>query len=54
MLGVDPGVLEIRIPAEMGNGIFSVSGVEDLLLVLHTFVKNTQKTSQRDIELTKE
>ena len=35
MLGVDPGVLEIRIPAEMGNGIFSVSGVEDLLLVLH-------------------
>ena len=54
MVEVGPGVREIRIHVETEYRILYVAGFEDALFILHTFVKNTQKTSQRDIELTEE
>ena len=52
--GVGPDVREIRIPVENEYRILYVAGVEDALFILHAFVKKTQKTSRRDLELAKE
>ena len=54
MLGVGPGVQEIRIHVENEYRILYIAGFGDALFILHAFVKKTQKTSRRDIELAKE
>ena len=54
MLGVGPGVQEIRIHVENEYRILYVAGFEDALFILHAFVKKTQKASRRDLELAKE
>ena len=54
MPGVGPGVREIRIHVENEYRILYVAGFEDALFILHAFVKKTQKTSRRDLELAKE
>ena len=51
---IGPGVREIRIHAGNEYRVLYVTGFEDALFVLHAFVKKTQKTSRRDIELAKE
>ena len=54
MLGVGPGVQEIRIHVENEYRILYIAGFGDALFILHAFVKKTQKTSRRDLELAKE
>lgn len=54
MLGIGPGVREIRIHMENEYRILYIAGFEDALYILHAFVKKTQKTSRRDLELAKE
>ena len=54
MPGVGLGVREIRIHVENEYRILYVAGFEEALFILHAFVKKTQKTSRRDIELAKE
>ena len=52
--GVGPGVREIRIHAENEYRIIYVAQFEEALYVLHSFVKKTQKTPQKDLELARE
>ena len=52
--GVGPSVREIRIHAENEYRIIYVAQFEEALYILHSFVKKTQKTSQRDLELARE
>ncbi|MDA8150137.1 MAG: type II toxin-antitoxin system RelE/ParE family toxin [Leptospirillum sp.] len=52
--GVGPGIREIRIHAENEYRIIYVAQFEEALYILHSFVKKTQKTSQRDLELARE
>lgn len=54
VIGVGPGVREIRIHVENEYRILYVAGSEDAIFILHAFVKKTQKTSRRDLELAKE
>lgn len=54
VIGVGLGVREIRIHVENEYRILYVAGFEDALFILHAFVKKTQKTSRRDLELAKE
>ena len=54
MSGVDPGVREIRIRVGNEYRILYIAGFEDVLFILHAFVKKTQRTSRRDIELARE
>jgi phage-related protein len=64
-LGVDPldwkpmetvgaGVKEIRIRVETSYRILYVAKFNEAVYVLHAFVKKTQKTSKKDIELSTE
>jgi len=52
--GMGPGVREIRIHAENEYRIIYVAQLEEALYILHSFVKKTQKTPQRDLELARE
>ena len=52
-MGLAP-VCEIRIHAENEYRIIYVAQFEEALYILHSFVKKTQKTSQRDLELARE
>ncbi len=52
--GIGPGVREIRIHAENEYRIIYVAQFEEALYILHSFVKKTQRTSQRDLELARE
>ena len=54
MLAVGSAVREIRIHTENEYRILYIAGFEDALFILHAFVKKTQKTSRRDLELAKE
>ncbi|MCL5954135.1 MAG: type II toxin-antitoxin system RelE/ParE family toxin [Nitrospirae bacterium] len=52
--GVGSGVRETRIHAENEYRIIYVAQFEEALYILHSFVKKTQKTLQRDLELARE
>lgn len=54
MPSVGAGVYEIRITGEDGiSRCFYATKYEDRILVLHVFIKKTQKTAQHDIDLGK-
>ncbi|MEY2926980.1 MAG: hypothetical protein RL367_1457 [Pseudomonadota bacterium] len=54
MPSVGPGVKEIRIWVEEGTfRVIYVVRTRDGVFVLHSFVKKSQKTPRRDIELAK-
>ena len=48
---VGPGVKEIRIRFEKAYRVFYVAKFSEAVYVLHAFVKKTQKTSKKDIDL---
>jgi len=51
---VGPGVKEIRIHADNEYRILYVAKFTEAIYILHSFVKKTQQTSQKDIDLGKE
>lgn len=51
---VGMGTYELRVKADKQYRVFYVAKFEDAIYVLHTFVKKTQETSQKDIEKGKE
>jgi len=51
MKAVGKGVRKIRIHAEGEHRVIYTASMGDAVYVLHAFVKKTQKTLQRDIEL---
>jgi phage-related protein len=51
MISVGPGVAEIRIHAENEYRIIFIAKFEEAVYVLHGFIKKTQQTSKRDIDL---
>ncbi len=51
MATVGTGVYELRIKADRQYRIFYVAKFEEALYILHAFVKKTQETPQKDIEL---
>ena len=54
MPSVGPGVCEIRAKADDNIArCFYVTKIGDVVAVLHCFIKKTQKTSARDIEIGK-
>jgi phage-related protein len=54
MVGVGPGVYELRIRTAVEHRIFYVAKFVEGVYVLHAFQKKTQQTAQRDIELGRE
>ena len=48
---VGAGVKEIRIRFEKSYRVFYVAKFSEAVYVLHAFVKKTQKTSKKDIDL---
>ena len=48
---VGSGTKEIRIRIETGYRVLYVAKFNDAVYVLHAFVKKTQKTSNKDIDL---
>jgi phage-related protein len=53
MSSVGRGVKEIRIHEENEYRVLYVAKFEESIYVLHTFVKKTQQTLKRDIDLAK-
>ncbi len=51
MVSVGPGVREIRIKQGDQYRVIYVANIGKYVYVLHAFVKKTQKTLKRDIEL---
>lgn len=51
MATVGMGVYELRIKADRQYRVFYVAKFEEAIYVLHAFVKKTQETPQKDIEL---
>ena len=51
MESVGAGVREIRIRTERAYRVMYVAKFAEAVYVLHAFVKKTQKTSKKDIEL---
>ena len=52
MSSVGPGVREIRVRDESGSyRIIYIAKLPDAVYVLHCFIKKTQATRKRDIEL---
>ena len=52
MPAVGKGVWEIRIRDEVGQfRVIYIAKLKDVVYVLHCFQKKTQKTSQKDLEL---
>ncbi len=48
---VGPGVREIRVHAENEYRVLYVAKFAEAVYVLHAFVKKTQQTAMRDIDL---
>jgi phage-related protein len=48
---IGPGVKEIRIRFEKSYRVFYVAKFSEAVYVLHAFVKKTQRTSKKDIDL---
>ena len=53
MHGIGRGVKEIRIHLKNEYRIIYVAQMEDAIYVLHAFVKKTQKTPKKDLEIAK-
>ncbi len=53
MNAIGQGVKEIRIKHEGTFRVIYIAKLEDSVYVLHAFQKKTQKTSQRDINASK-
>ncbi len=53
MPSIGIGVKEIRIHTQTENRVFYVAKFAEAVYVLHAFVKKTDKTEKRDIELAK-
>jgi phage-related protein len=51
MAAVGPGVFELRIHTAVEHRIFYVAKFAEGIYVLHAFLKKTQQTSRRDIEI---
>ncbi|MBM3531369.1 MAG: type II toxin-antitoxin system RelE/ParE family toxin [Alphaproteobacteria bacterium] len=52
MTGVGPGVREIRVRHESGAyRVIYVASFVEAVYVLHAFIKKTQRTARRDLEL---
>ena len=51
MPNIGPGVNEIRIHAENEYRIIYIAKFTEAVYVLHAFVKKTQRTPRRDIDL---
>lgn len=51
---VGPGTKEIRIRVGMAYRVFYVAKFSEAVYVLHAFMKKSQKTSKRDIDLATE
>lgn len=54
MPSVGAGVEEIRIHTENEYRVIYIARFEEAVYVLHCFVKKTQKTEKRDMELAKQ
>jgi phage-related protein len=54
MEGVGAGVKEIRLRFETSYRVLYVAKFNDAVYVLHAFVKKSQKTSKKDIDLSAE
>lgn len=54
MVGVGPGVYELRIRTALEHRVFYVAKFAEGVYVLHAFQKKTQQTGQRDLELARE
>ena len=54
MTSVGPGVYELRIRTAVEHRVFYVAKFAEGVYVLHAFQKNTQQTTQRDLELARE
>ncbi len=55
MPSIGPGVKEIRVWVEEGTfRIMYIVKTKDAVFVLHSFVKKSQKTSKRDIDLARQ
>ena len=54
MTTVGPGVREIRVKVGLQYRIIYVAHLDDCVYVLHAFLKKTQKTPKRDLDLAKE
>ena len=54
MLGVGPGVYELRIRTDLEHRVFYVAKFAEGVYVLHAFQKKTRQTAQRDLELARE
>ncbi len=53
---VGKGVYEIRVPDEQGNNVgrcFYAAKFKGCIYILHTFIKKSQKTPKKNIELGK-
>jgi phage-related protein len=48
---VGSGTKEIRVRVETGYRVFYVAKFNEAVYVLHAFVKKTQKTNKKDIDL---
>ena len=51
MPSIGHGVYELRIRNKLQYLIFYVTKYRDAIYVLHTFVKKTQKTNQKDLKV---
>ncbi|MEM9242886.1 MAG: type II toxin-antitoxin system RelE/ParE family toxin [Pseudomonadota bacterium] len=54
MRSVGKGVREIRIHHDNEYRVLYVTHIQDSIHVLHVFVKKTQKTAKRDLDLAKQ
>lgn len=54
MMGIGPGVYELRIHTAVEHRVFYVAKFEEGVYVLHAFQKKTRNTPQREIELARE
>lgn len=53
MVGVGGGVKEIRIHEENEYRVLYVAKFEEAIYVLHSFVKKTEQTTKKDIDIAK-
>ena len=53
IVGAGHGVREIRIHEENEYRILYVAKFEDIIYILHSFIKKTQQTAKRDIDIAK-
>ena len=50
---VGAGVYELRVKTDKQYRVFYIAKFDDAIYVLHAFIKKTQQTSKKDIDLGK-